>query len=1004
MATYSVPLGRALNKQFVQYALIIIPTVLVISFFLIFAYIVGKERTVPVVVPVDSYKNCPKPKEGFLNVHIICHTHDDISWLKTFDQYYYGTNSIVQNVAVQHILETVVDELKKNGDRRFVYVESAFFWRWWKEQNLETRKQVMQFVERGQLEFAGGGWSMNDEATPSYQQIIDSFTWGFRKLSDLSETRSAKSGWQIDPFGRRESSVAFARFGFDATFVNALISTRKPFDIRTETAEFIWQAIRTWTSDIFTNVMYDHYHTISGFNFESRRRNEAIVDAKNSSEYNVDKKTERIINEAKLRKNFYKSNNVYLTFGDDFTFNNAISWFKNIDKLIKYINSDESSKTHIFYSTPSCYIKSVNDANLNFTTKSDDFFPYRNDEKSVWAGYFTSRPNFKYYIRFANNLLQTMKQLCAMSDYSEDEEGPLDLFRAEIGMTNHHDTITGTSLQDVVNDNLRRLTLAIDNSKPVTGNIIKKLLKKTRKPQLEIEFEPCLHLNVSQCSTCESGSPFVLTLYNPLSHPVNHYVRVPVYNDLLYSVLNSDGEKIPAQLVPLPKQVLDIPGRSSNSTVELVFRAEAVPALGFKSYYVAPSNDNMETTRGMEGKSLVIGNQAKVAVEVDSGNGLIKSIFRNGVQYPMSQEFFYYSSSRRPQRGSPSGAYIFNPENSEARRSLVEEIHQTVKDWMTQVIRIYKDEEHIEFEWLAGPLDVRKNHEGKEIISVYKLRNMNSDRTFYTDSNGREMMQRVKNRRPVWAIDLQGNAVVPGNYYPVTSRIMIRDDQIQMALLPDRPQGGSSLHDGEIELMIHRNLLYDDNKGMGESLIETDENGKEIVVRGKHFLTLGNVTTQSAAERILAKEKFHPVSVYVTPAQDIKFSKWNENYAMEYSGLKYPLPENVHILTLEPWKWGTLLLRLEHIMESNDHIELSKPVTVDLKNLFTTFKIKSLKEMALGGNIELKNVHRLHWNTEQSARRDNRKKFTHDESELQNMEITLYPMEIRTFILEVHFG
>jgi lysosomal alpha-mannosidase len=52
---------------------------------------------------------------------------------------------------------------------------------------------------------------------------------------------------------------------------------------------------------------------------------------------------------------------------------------------------------------------------------------------------------------------------------------------------------------------------------------------------------------------------------------------------------------------------------------------------------------------------------------------------------------------------------------------------------------------------------------------------------------------------------------------------------------------------------------------------------------------------------------------------------------LQFSGLNQGLPENVHILTLEPWKAQTFLLRLEHIYEKNEHPEFSKPATVNLK-------------------------------------------------------------------------
>ena len=49
------------------------------------------------------------------------------------------------------------------------------------------------------------------------------------------------------------------------------------------------------------------------------------------------------------------------------------------------------------------------------------------------------------------------------------------------------------------------------------------------------------------------------------------------------------------------------------------------------------------------------------------------------------------------------------------------------------------------------------------------------------------------------------------------------------------PQGGTSLTDGQAELMVHRRLLYDDAFGVGEPLNET-EYGRGLIVRGKHLL------------------------------------------------------------------------------------------------------------------------------------------------------------------------
>jgi len=71
---------------------------------------------------------------------------------------------------------------------------------------------------------------------------------------------------------------------------------------------------------------------------------------------------------------------------------------------------------------------------------------------------------------------------------------------------------------------------------------------------------------------------------------------------------------------------------------------------------------------------------------------------------------------------------------------------------------------------------------------------------------------------------------ISANYYPVDSAIAMRDQtgkNLQVTIMNDRPQGGSVGVSGNanIELMQHRRLTEDDNKGVVEVLNETDSQG-----------------------------------------------------------------------------------------------------------------------------------------------------------------------------------
>ena len=159
----------------------------------------------------------------------------------------------------------------------------------------------------------------------------------------------------------------------------------------------------------------------------------------------------------------YGTGNIMLTMGSDFHYQDAHVWFKNMDKLIKYLdhhfrstksnfNSQKNdfryanerqtsgSLFNLFYSTPSCYVKALNDLNRSWSSKTDDFFPYGSDAHSYWTGYFTSRPALKFMVREAGSLLQSCKQAASVLDRKGAAmEGDISTLKEAMGIMQHHD-------------------------------------------------------------------------------------------------------------------------------------------------------------------------------------------------------------------------------------------------------------------------------------------------------------------------------------------------------------------------------------------------------------------------------------------------------------------------------------------------------------------------------------------------------------------------------------
>ncbi|RZC33884.1 Glyco hydro 38 domain containing protein [Asbolus verrucosus] len=287
---------------------------------------------------VPTYQACHPVSSDKINVHLIPHSHDDVGWLKTVDQYYYGSKSEIQRAGVQYIISSTVEALKANPDRRFVQVETAFFWKWWQHQSDSIKQDVIELVNSGQLEIINAAWSMNDEAATNYQSTIDQFTYGLRTINDtIGVCGIPRIGWQIDPFGHsREQASIFAQLGYDGVFFARIDCTDRDQRIINKNMEVIWQGSASLeNTNIFTNVFPEFYGSPDGFCFDIECGDEVLNDDDTSPDYNVPKRVDTFLAKMEHLAIYYQTSNILIPMGGDFQYQSAEKNFINVDKLIE---------------------------------------------------------------------------------------------------------------------------------------------------------------------------------------------------------------------------------------------------------------------------------------------------------------------------------------------------------------------------------------------------------------------------------------------------------------------------------------------------------------------------------------------------------------------------------------------------------------------------------------------------------------------------------------------
>ena len=784
-----------------------------------------------------------------LVIHVVCHTHDDPGWLWTLDDYYMGTDHC--HVSVKRILDNMVVSLSHNKERKFSYVEMSFFKRWYDKQPESIKNKVKEYIKEGRLEIINGGWVMHDEAGSYYKHSIDNMRIGLKFLKEEFNI-TPKIGWFIDPFGHSSAtSHILKQMNFDKIVLTRIDYLERKDRIENHNLEFIYDPFGLG-QEIFTHISYHHY------NPRKILRHYPGDKKINLNEEELKDVCEKFYQEMLEERAGYRTNNILLYYGEDFAFNEADINYENIEMIMNYVNQNMKGKMKLIYSTPTQYFDSVLKSGANFAKHSNyDFFPYADNAHCYWTGYFSSRANLKglikqlgLYINITNKLLfQIFMNKEKMNKNKKMIEKTIEsvyLARENLGVLQHHDAVTGTSKEKTNKDYENMAIIGIEKLKKYVYNLINALegeypFDSSIGYEEEINIEDIKENNFMVLNPgLNEEYVFNLRLNNNNSDITQSYEYEIKYGDKTFFANNISFYDIDIGLKYSSIQ-FSFPFDKENLISSLsIFKKDKI----IEKKYLSNIKDEIINIKN---NSLIF----------DIKN--LKFI-KDKNEFSLSHAFYTSydgaNSKVRPEKSNPDGAYIFAPCEDELQR--YESVNKDKSfiqqnDYFTSIILRYPNSYliiiiqnsnlNIYIESIFDPLP-RKSEKAYNYLLVLdsNIDNINkkySKPEIYTDSQGINMMQRIKDTRPNYKYELTEK--ISSNFYPITSVVSLHETEHEankISIYSDRAQSVGVIDKGQIQIICQRFSTVDDWKGVGEPLYENSSSDRFFPV--KHFISFDN--------------------------------------------------------------------------------------------------------------------------------------------------------------------
>ncbi|XP_030095069.2 epididymis-specific alpha-mannosidase [Serinus canaria] len=989
---------------------------------------------------------------GELRAFVVAHSHMDVGWVYTVQE--------SMHAYAANVYTTVVEELMKGKQRKFIAVEQEFFRLWWDMVATDTQKQqVHQLLQEGRLEFVIGGQVMHDEAVTLIDDQILQLTEGHGFLYETFGFRPQFS-WHVDPFGASATTpTLFALAGFNAHLISRIDYDLKADMQKNKKLQFVWQGSPSLSArqEIFTHVMDQYsYCTPSQLPFSNRsgffwNGLATFPDPPKDGVYpnmslpvtdaNLHLYAQTMVANIKERAAWFRTGEVLWPWGCDKQFFNASVQYSNMDLLVDYINKHSAEfGVTVQYATVSDYFQAVYSRNLTWETRdSQDFLPYSTEPFQAWTGFYTSRSTLKGIARRASSLLYAGESF--FTQYVQKHpEGSICKYKAleqlqslrwAVSEVQHHDGITGTESPKVKDMYMNNLMYGMLNVKKLMASIIFDINSAKKNGDV-----------YSSVYTKDSGKPgaadvdLYVVVYNPLAWNITTFVTVSVSSEAM-SVYDELGRSVPAQVQSSVE---------SQSTYDLYILV-AISGLSYRKYSIKPLGGEESAfigssvkyqrralaRAGQQSQQLFPVVNSCYQIVFDQNTNLMHSITdretNQTVQF--TQEFLEYHVNGDTKKGPISDNYLFAPNTSAVpvskavglevmSGSLMTEIRQyfysnvTSEDYAYAVYtRLYSVPEgydgkllchRIEQEYSVGPLELNR----EAILRTNT--SLNTRQLLYTDNNGYQMQ-----KRPFKAYV---NNTVARNYYPMVQTAYIEDDTTRLMLLAERAHGVSSQGNGQVEVMLHRRLWNNLQWDLSNNLTLNDSS----VVRPVIWLLLGSKALTNTLYRTSGLALEHrPVVMFGALSGGDKPKLPGQLQQNSVHDLPVTVPPNLHLQTLSipGWRYSSnhaeqvksihmgeqkqgdadfsrVLLRIRHLYEVGEDPVLSQPVVVDLKSL-----LKGLGSVMAVEERSLTgtwDVNTLERWKWKTAQHPGKRFFNSTETS-EDFIVTVHPKEIRTFFV-----